>query len=379
MQSDKNSLKSFLEKDLTDLFIRLALIALLVVLSLQVFSPFAGLVLWGLIFAVALYPLHQRLASSIGGKQGRAATLMVLGFVLVLGVPAFMLVGSLANQVQDTYSAFENNTLTIQHPSEKVAQWPVIGPKLYHGWKEAATNLPAFLQEYREQVKTLSKKAASAAANALASFFFFIGAIVVAGIFMAYGEGGAKTVNRIFSRISSTKRGSELQTLSTATIRSVALGVVGVAVIQALLLGVGFILAGVPAAGLLALVVLVIGILQLPAVIISIPVIIYLWAAGDASTTSNIIFTVYLLVAGSADNILKPLLLGRGVDAPMPVILIGALGGMVSGGIIGLFLGAVLLAVFYQLFMQWVDNPDASGADSQPVAEKSEIDSVPDT
>jgi predicted PurR-regulated permease PerM len=109
----------------------------------------------------------------------------------------------------------------------------------------------------------------------------------------------------------------------------------------------------------LALLVMVVGILQLPALIISLPVIAYLWAGGDASTTVNIVFTIYLLLAGMADNVLKPMLLGRGVDAPMPIILIGALGGMVSAGIIGLFLGAVLLAVGYQLFMEWVDEDGA--------------------
>jgi predicted PurR-regulated permease PerM len=138
-------------------------------------------------------------------------------------------------------------------------------------------------------------------------------------------------------------------------VRSVAIGVIGVAFIQALLLGVGFIFAGVPGAGPLAIVVMVLGIVQLPATLVSIPVIIYLWVGGDASTTSNIIFTVYLLVAGLVDNVLKPMLLGRGVDVPMPIVLLGALGGMVSAGIIGLFIGAILLSVGYKIFMDWVD------------------------
>ena len=111
---------------------------------------------------------------------------------------------------------------------------------------------------------------------------------------------------------------------------------------------------------------LVLGIVQLPATIVTLPIIIYLWMGGDASTTSNIIFTVYLLVAGLADNVLKPLLLGRGVDVPMPIVLFGALGGMVSAGIIGLFLGAILLSVGYQIFVEWVaessPNPEQDGS-----------------
>ena len=165
---------------------------------------------------------------------------------------------------------------------------------------------------------------------------------------------------RIISRLAGTAKGPQLHSLSTATIRSVATGVIGVAFIQALLLGIGFMIAGIPAAGVLVLIVMLVGIMQLPALIVSLPAIAYMWWAGDASTTANIVFTVYLLVAGMADNVLKPMLLGRGVDVPMPVVLLGALGGMVSGGIIGLFIGAVFLAVGYEVFMGWVDQGQES-------------------
>jgi predicted PurR-regulated permease PerM len=182
---------------------------------------------------------------------------------------------------------------------------------------------------------------------------------------MAYGETGSQTMQRIFNRLTGPVTGPRLQDLSTATVRSVASGVIGVAFIQALLLGIGFIMAGIPAAGVLAFVVMLLGIMQMPAAIISLPAIAYLWWSGDASTTSNILYTIYLLLAGLADNVLKPLLLGRGVEAPMPVILIGALGGMVSGGIIGMFVGAVLLAVGYQVFMEWVDHGE-EGTSAEP-------------
>ena len=154
---------------------------------------------------------------------------------------------------------------------------------------------------------------------------------------------------------------------SAATVRSVATGVVGVAFIQALLLGLGFIFAGVPGAGVLAFVVLVLGIVQLPPTLVAVPVIIYLWMGGDASTASNIFFTIYLMLAGMSDNILKPMLLGRGVDVPMPIVLFGALGGMVSAGIIGLFIGAILLSVGYQLFMDWVAEASQNGEEDSVV------------
>jgi predicted PurR-regulated permease PerM len=210
------------------------------------------------------------------------------------------------------------------------------------------------VRQIEPQLRNFYKPILAAAANTAGGVMLFLGSLIVSGIMMAYGESGSRAMLRIFIRLAGPAKGPGLHRLSTATIRSVAMGVIGVAVIQALLLGVGFIIAGVPAAGLLALVVLFVGILQLPALIVSLPVIGYIWWAGDGSTAAQVFYTVYLLVAGAGDNVLKPLLLGRGVDAPMPVILLGALGGMVVGGFIGLFLGAVVLAIGYQLFMGWV-------------------------
>ena len=147
--------------------------------------------------------------------------------------------------------------------------------------------------------------------------------------------------------------------LCTATIRAVAQGVVGIAFIQMLLIGVAFLIKGIPGAGLLSLAILLLGIMQLPATLITVPVIAVVFAI-EGATVASIAFAIYTFVAGLADNVLKPLLLGRGLDVPMPVVLIGAIGGMVSIGIIGLFIGPVALAVSYQLFWQWVDQQPLS-------------------
>lgn len=175
---------------------------------------------------------------------------------------------------------------------------------------------------------------------------------------MAFGHAGSRSINAIFRRIAGDTRGSALTKLSTATVRAVALGVVGVAFIQALLIGLCLIVAGVPLPGVLALIVLILGIAQVPALVVSLPAIAWIWSRGEYSSTLAIAYTVLLLVAGMADNVLKPLLLGRGVDAPMPIILLGALGGMASGGILGMFVGATLFALGYQIFMLWVSEAD---------------------
>ena len=369
MPPDNTLIRKALSKDLTDILIRFSLIAFLVVMSVKIFSPFLGLMLWAVILAVTLYPLHQRLAKRLGDKQGRAATVIVVSGLLLIGVPTAMLAGSTADFVHETYSAFQNDTITIKQPAPSIAEWPVIGKKLHTLWSQAANDLPALLQKMQPQLGNFTKSMLSFVGGAASGMFQFLFSLIIAGIMMAYGRSGSEAMSKIIRRLTGPKKGEQLYQLSTATIRSVSMGVIGVAFIQALLLGIGFVWADVPAAGLLAIVVLIFGIAQLPAAIISLPVIAYVWWSGD-STMSNVFFTVYFLVAGFADNVLKPLFLSRGVDAPMPVILLGALGGMVTAGLIGLFVGAVFLALGYVVFMDWVSEGEAE--ESDPLDEESD-------
>ena len=345
-------------KNFMNVMIRLGLLVFLAFLSMRVLSPFLTILVWGMFLAIMLYPLHQYIAKRLGGKQGTTAVLLVLfGFILI-GVPLIMMGDSLSGHMYDLQSAYKNKTLSIQKPSAAVAEWPIVGERLYNGWNEAATDLPMFLEERKEQIKVINAKILSAAKDTVGSIFQFIGALVIAGIMMAWGAEGGDAMRRILNRIAGPVKGPELQHLTVATVRSVATGVLGIAYIQGMLFGLGFILAGVPAAGVLAFLIMCIAIIQLPTAIIALPVVIYIWSTGDSSLAANIFYTIYFVLVGLADNVLKPLLLGRGVDAPMPVILIGALGGLVVSGLIGLFLGAVLLAVAYQIFWYWVDDPD---------------------
>lgn len=351
------ALRQLFSQDMLDVLVKVGLIAMMAVVCFRIFAPFMNLLLWGLILSVALYPLQQKIAGGPEGSQGRAATILVLITILLIGAPTVMIASSFATQIFDLVEAFRTNQVSVPAPAASVAQWPVIGERVYAAWLSAATDLPAYLETLQPQLGEVSQIVLSSAAGAMGNVFFFLGALVVGGIMMAFGQSGGAATERILGRLTSRQHGPRLHQLITATIRSVATGVIGVAFIQALLLGFGFVLAGIPAAGLLAIIVMIAGIMQLPALIVSLPAIGYIWWAGG-DTTMNIVWSVYLLVAGMADNVLKPLLLGRGVEAPMPVILIGALGGMVSAGIVGLFIGAVALAVGYQLFMDWVNQPE---------------------
>lgn len=306
--------------------------------------------------AIALYPLHQQLAKRLNNRQGRASTAMVIFAMLLFGVPMVIVVSSAVEQAQQFHSNLEAGTLEIKQPKESVANWPIIGERVHNAWSEAATDFPNFLEENKALVKKYSKKLLDVVLGGITTSLFLFGAFVVAAIFMAYAAPSIKATRHIFIRLSGTKTGPELQNLCTATIRSVTVGVLGVAIIQAILFGIGFVFADIPASGLLALLVLIVAIIQIPAILIAAPVIAFLWVKGDASSALNTFYTIYFIFAALADNFLKPLLLGRGVAAPMPVILLGALGGMVSAGFIGLFIGAVILAVGYVLFTGWVNN-----------------------
>jgi predicted PurR-regulated permease PerM len=211
------------------------------------------------------------------------------------------------------------------------------------------------VQSMQPKIGEVARKALSIVANIGIGLLQFLASLIVAGILMAYGENGAQASRAILQRLVGGERGETFRSLSTATIRGVAQGVIGVAFIQAILVGLGLLLAGVPWAGALALVVLVLSIAQVPALLVILPVIAYIWMSGDYGTGAAVLHTIILLLAGLADNVLKPLMLGRGVEAPMPVILLGALGGMASGGILGMFVGATVLALGYQIFTRWVE------------------------
>jgi predicted PurR-regulated permease PerM len=228
----------------------------------------------------------------------------------------------------------------------------------------AATDLTGLLQRFSPQIRGFSLAFLSKLAGLGMSMLVFVAALIVAGVVMAHGEEGKASALKIASRIFGPDRGPRITGLCTTTIRAVALGVVGIAFIQMLLIGAGFIVMGIPAAGLLTLAILLLGIMQLPATIVTLPVIGFVFYMQGASVAS-IVFAIYVFVAGLVDNVLKPLLLGRGVDVPMPVVLIGALGGMISGGVIGLFIGPVALAVGYRLFWLWVEDPQGDAADVQ--------------
>jgi predicted PurR-regulated permease PerM len=352
-------LEQRLSRKLLDVLIRAGVVFVLAMLCYRVFSPFIALTAWSMILAVTLYPAHQKLARRMGGKQGLAATVLVLACIALIGLPTALLMSSLGDSLQNMVAQVRDGTLKVPPPPPGVAAWPLVGKHAHELWVQAHADLPALVRSTQPQVRDLVRQTLQVVAGIAGAMLLFLASFIVAGIIMAWGHSGARAMRAIFGRLVGSRLGDEFAHLSTSTIRAVALGVLGVAFIQAIVVGLVLIVAGVPFAGLLALVVLVVGIVQMPAILVTLPVTVYVWASGNYSSAMAITYTVLLLVAGTLDNFLKPLLLGRGVDAPMAVVLLGALGGLASAGLLGMFIGATFLALSYQAFMWWVANsPD---------------------
>jgi predicted PurR-regulated permease PerM len=238
-------------------------------------------------------------------------------------------------------------------PPRHISTLPLVGEKLYTAWSLASTNLSAALSKYKEQLTEVAKWVLGAAAGAGAVLLQFIVSIIIAGALLVYAKSGTDAVVRVTARLVGEEGGEKLAAMAGATIRSVAQGVLGVALIQAALAGIGLIVIGVPYAGIWTLLVLFLAIIQLPTILILGPIIVYVFTI--TTTVPAVLFMIWSLLVGVSDSFLKPLLLGRGLDVPMLVILLGAIGGMVLSGFIGLFVGAVVLAVGYKLFMLWLN------------------------
>lgn len=339
-----------------DMFIRFGLILALASFCYTVFSPFINMMLWAVILAVTLYPLHQYFATRLGGKQGWASTLIVLLGIVLIVAPTVLMISSLAESASAMIDKLSGQSFAVPPPPEKVAAIPIVGEKISTLWLKASSDLPGLISSYRTQIGDVAKGILSVLASMGGGILGFILSFIVAGIIMAWGASGANSARRIAIRLTDERKGQSLVKLCTSTIRAVAQGVIGVALIQALLVGVIMIVAGIPAVGIFFVLALILGIAQIPVILVTAPAIALMWSFGDHGTVMDIVYTILLIIAGMADNVLKPLLLGRGVDAPMPVVLLGALGGMAASGILGMFIGATLLSLGYRIFMSWVDD-----------------------
>jgi predicted PurR-regulated permease PerM len=342
--------KAFLNRAL-ETTIRVGLVAALALYCFQILKPFLSLIIWGIIIAIAVYPGYRRVVAWLGERRKIAATLFIAVALVVLIIPSLMLSETLIVGVQGLSHDLEDGSLDIPPPPERVGTWPLIGLPIERLWRLASENLGEALKEIEPQLKALSKWLLAMAASAGLGILQFVAAIIIAGVLLV-NAGSGKQVGQAIARRLAGERGVELAGLAETTVRSVARGILGVAIIQSLLAGLGFMVVGVPGAGLWALMCMFLAIIQVGVLPITLPIVIYVFAT--ASTGTAVVFLIWSLFVGVIDNVLKPLLLGRGMTVPMLVIFLGAIGGFLASGIIGLFVGAVVLVLSYELFQEWL-------------------------
>jgi predicted PurR-regulated permease PerM len=337
-----------------DTTIRLFILILIVAWCLLIMYPFISIMLWSLILALAIYPLHKKLSEKLGGKPKWASFIIIFSILVIVFLPTWLLIDSLIDQVKALKASYDSGTLTIPPPTEKVKEWPLIGSRLYETWLSASGNLEQFIIKHKDQLYDTGSKLAKGIVGAAGGVIQIMAALIIAGILLVFG-GTGESIRKFFRKVAGD-RGDEFADMTLQTVGNVVKGILGVALILALLNGIVFLLAGVPYAGIWTLLVFVLGVLQIPLFFVTLPIVVYLFAVKEPMPA--ILWTVLLLVAGLSDNILKPILLGKGAPVPMLVIFIGVIGGFIFSGFIGLFTGAIVMSLGYKLFVGWI-NSDA--------------------
>ena len=334
-----------------DTFIRITLLVGLFVWCSFILAPFIYIVIWGLIIAISTYPVFKWLENKLWHKEKLTAILIMMFGLLIVAIPGYFVFSSVLNAAANLKMAFITGTLNIPPPSQEVEQWPIIGHKVYEIWNLASTNLPEMISRYQETAMSVFTWIGKTVGKLGIELLQFICSIIVSGVFLMYARQGNKFSLSLFKRLMG-ERGPAFVSIAEKTVRNVTRGIIGVAFIQAAAAGVGFVLGGVPLAGTLTLLCLVLCIIQIGVGIVVIPVIIY--AFSEFGTLHAVLLSIWLIIIMFSDNILKPIFLSKGAPVPTIIIFLGSIGGFLLSGLIGLFIGAVVLSLGYNLLIEWV-------------------------
>lgn len=358
-------------EEVIQLAIRLAMLAALIFWCFVLVRPFVPILAWGVVLAVALYPVFAWLSDHLGQRPKLAAGIITFVAVAIVIGPAAWLGLGLVDGLRAISDQLGADTLALPSPPAAIKTWPLIGEPLYNLWSQASSNLEAAFAQLAPYLKPLVVPVLSTAGSAGLGTLKFLAAVILAGFLFPSGPKLVAASRNIMARLL-PQRSEDFVALAGATIRTIAQGVIGIALLQAFLFGLGLKFAGIPHAGLLAFAVLILGILQIGSALVLIPTVIWIWM--DKDSTTAFLLTVYLVLVGLSDNVLKPLLMGRGLTTPMLVIFIGLLGGTLAHGIVGLFVGPIVLAVGWELMMAWIRDEQAREVASVPQRAPAEIE-----
>ena len=356
----KNNLQSI------DLIIRLFFLGLLAAWCFVLLRPFIALILWAAILAVALFPIFTYLKTRLGGRAKLAVTIITLiGIGIIVG-PVSVMATVFVGDAQTFADSVAAGTVVVPPPPEGIATLPFIGEQINDIWQEAAVNLGNVLSRFEPQIKQLSQDLLLLAADTGLNILKFLLSIIIAAALMLNAEAIGRGLTRFLTKLSPDQGQAFLQ-LATSTVRNVTRGIIGVALIQTLLIGIGLIVAGIPGAGLLTLICLLLTIIQIGPGLIVLGTLIFAWST--MSTLGALLFTIWMLPASLIDNFLKPILMASGLPVPMLVIFIGVIGGTLAHGIVGLFVGPVILSLGYELIRAWTNSDsitESISADEAP-------------
>ena len=346
--------------DLARITLVVLIIGVLVAGSLWTLLPFLGALTWGATIVVATWPLLLRIQRVAGGRRWLATAVMTGVMLAIFIVPFGLAIGMLldaAVEGVELVQAFFAQGLAA--PPEWIERMPWVGERVAAQWRELAGGGPeAVIETARPHFRWAAAWVLSITGGFGMVVVHFILTVIIAAILYSNGEMAARGVLLLAHRIGG-EQGERAVRLAGQAVRGVALGVVVTALVQSLLAGLGLWVSGVPRAGLLLAVMFVLGVAQLGPLPVLVPAVIWLYWSGSAGWASALL--VWTVLVGGLDNILRPVLIRRGVDLPLLLIIAGVIGGLIGFGVLGLFIGPVILAVTYTLLESWVRNDKAGG------------------
>jgi predicted PurR-regulated permease PerM len=342
------------EHNAIEIAIRLGLIAILICWTSIIVFPFAPIIAWSVIMAVALFPAFEWLSATFGGRPRIAATtLTFLSLLLVVG-PVTWLGVDLIEASTRIIDNVGNGQFAVPPPVESVKEWPIIGQPLYDFWSLASTNARSALAPLLPQLRPLGEKLIEAVGSAGLGTLKFLVSVFVTGFLLLYATPLVAVADSLADKIDKA-HGVRFVALAGATIRAVSRGVIGISLLQAVVAGIGMSLAAVPGASVLTLLVLILGIVQIGPGLVTVPVAIWAWTAMPAAPALGL--TICMAMVSLSDALVKPFFLSHGLTTPMIVTFIGVIGGILTHGVIGLFVGPIVVAVAWNLGDAWLHGP----------------------
>ena len=352
MESKNTNSSSYNFEKIVDTLIRLGVLSLLLMWCLDILRPFILILIWAIVIAVAIYPIHTFLSKIFKGRNILASIVLIAIMLSLILIPSGLIMYSLYEGINHFRELFDSGQPLIPPPGGSTANWPSIAKPIVEFWQLASDNLQETIVKYSDEIKVYGSFFLLALAGVGKGILTFVVSIIIAGVLLIYADSSEVVTHKVFRKLVG-KNGDNFAEISVLTIRNVVKGILGVAVIQTTMAGLGFFMAGVPFAGLWTVLCLILAIIQVGIGPIAIPAAIYVFSVADSTTA--IILAIWLGITLTIDNVLKPILLGRNAPAPMLVIFLGAIGGFIFNGFIGLFLGAIILTIGYKLFMIWLE------------------------